>query len=83
MKPSLNIDDEVIRGLERRAVETGRTISLLEKALRLLLASKAGADAPYRLRWNVVPDGVFVGVDLDDRNSLIDRLGESAEGVHN
>ena len=75
MRTTLDLNDEIMRAVKRYAAETGRTVSsLVESALRELLAQVARKDRPYKLRWLVVRGGAQPGVDLTDRDALLDRM---------
>ncbi|CAN5859428.1 antitoxin VapB48 [soil metagenome] len=75
MRTTLDLDDEVMRTLKRRAAETGRTLtSLVEEALRAMLERGSRPDPAYKLEWTVVPGGARPGVDLSDRDALIDIM---------
>lgn len=75
MRTTLNLDDKLMRIVKSRAAKTGRTVSsMIETALRDLLAKEKQAKDSTRLRWTVVSGGVQPGVDLNDRDSLFNRM---------
>lgn len=75
MRTTLNLDDSLMRSLKRRAAETGRTLtSLVEEAIRSMLEREARPASDYRLRWVVVEGGARPGIDVDDRDSLMDIM---------
>ena len=75
MRTTLNLRDDLMRAAKRRAAETGRTLtSLIETALDEPLENEARSDASYLLRWQPVGGGTQPGVDLSDRDALIDRM---------
>ena len=75
MRTTLNLDDNLMRVAKRRAAETGRTLSsMIETALREIIEKENETKPSYRLRWVTVKGGVQPGVDLDDRDALIDRM---------
>lgn len=75
MRTTLNLDDNLMRAVKRRAAETGRTLSsMIEAALREMLEQGKKTKHSYRLRWVTVKGGVQPGVDLADRDALIDRM---------
>lgn len=77
MRTTLNLDDEVMGALRRHAAETGRTLtSLVEEALRSMLEGDSRPDPEYRLEWTVVPGGARPGVDLSDRDALLDIMDD-------
>lgn len=74
MRTTLNLDDRLMRTVKRLAGETGRTItSIVELALRELIDRHEQAE-PYQLRWITVPGGPQPGVDLNDRDALLERM---------
>ena len=75
MRTTLDLDDALMRAIKRRAAETGRTLtSLVETALRELLRRETGPREPFELCWPVVDGGPLPGVDLTDRDALLDRM---------
>lgn len=75
MRTTLNIDDGVMRDLKRRAAETGRSLtSLVEEAIRSLLDRQTQPEPDYRLRWMIVEGGARPGINLSDRDALIDLM---------
>jgi predicted Zn-dependent protease len=75
MRTTLNIDDDLMRTVKKYAAETDRTISaIIETALRYLIEQEQRTDQPYRLRWKTVRGGLQAGVDLTDRDALIDHM---------
>ena len=75
MRTTLDLDDEIMRSLKRRSADTGRTLtSLVEEALRSLLQRGARPAPGYRLEWTVVPGGPRPGIDLSDRDALMDVM---------
>jgi plasmid stability protein len=75
MRTTLNLDDNLMRAAKRRAAETGQTLSeTIEAALRELLEQEKRPKPSYRLRWLTVKGGAQRGVDLADRDALIDRM---------
>lgn len=77
MRTTLDLDDALLRAVKARAAESGRTMtSLIEEALRDHLA-RTGPDAPREpLRWLVVDGPPLPGVDLADRDALLDLMRE-------
>jgi plasmid stability protein len=75
MRTTLNLDDELMRTVKKRAAEKGTTVSAtVETALRELLRQETAPERPYRLRWQTVDGNVQAGVDLTDRDALLDRM---------
>lgn len=74
MRTTLNLDDRLMRTVKRYAGDTGRTItSVIELALRELIDRHERAE-PYHLRWITVRGGAQPGVDLNDRDALLERM---------
>ncbi|MGH8586300.1 MAG: ribbon-helix-helix protein, CopG family [Gammaproteobacteria bacterium] len=77
MRTTLNLDDELMRLVRRRATDTDRTITqFIEAALHDALAANAHGQPPFTFQWKTVRGRLRPGVDLSDRDSLIDRMGE-------
>lgn len=75
MRTTLNLDDELMRTLKRRAAETGRTMTeMIEEALREMLARPSQGREEREFRWVTVKGKVRPGVDLSDRDSLLDAM---------
>jgi hypothetical protein len=76
MRTTLNLDADLMRVVGKRAAETRRSVSsIVESALREFLRHESGAISSYELRWPVVEGGVQSGVNLRDRNALLERMG--------
>ena len=75
MRTTLNIDDDLMRTVKKHAAETDRKIyAVIEPPLRYLIDQERHTDRPYQLRWKAVGSAVQPGVDLTDRDALIDRM---------
>ncbi|HEY3130557.1 MAG TPA: ribbon-helix-helix protein, CopG family [Acidobacteriota bacterium] len=75
MRTTLNIDDELMKSVKRRAAEAGRTITeVIEEALRENLYRNKKGKRPFRLRWVTVKGKLQPGVDLTDRDALYERM---------
>lgn len=75
MRTTLDLDDHLVRAAKQHAAETGRTLSsMIEAALRELLEQESRPRGRYRLQWVVVRGGAQPGVDLTDRDNLLDRM---------
>ena len=75
MKTTLNIDDGVLRAAKKRAAEEGETLTrLVERALRQYLQPGGKPGKPFRLRLLTKKGRLVPGVNLDDRDSLYDRM---------
>ncbi|MBA2593409.1 MAG: hypothetical protein H0U97_14605 [Gammaproteobacteria bacterium] len=77
MRTTLNLDGELMRLVRRHAADTDRAITLfIEAALHDALAANAHGQPPFTLQWKTERGRLRPGVDLSDRDSLIDRMGE-------
>jgi plasmid stability protein len=75
MRTTLNLDDDIMRALKRRAAETGQTMtSLVEEALRELLRRSPREARPFRLKFVTVRGPALPGVDVTNRDSLYERM---------
>ena len=75
MRTTLNLDDDVMRALKRRAAETGRTLTaLVEEALRDMLRRPSRDARPFRLKLVTVRGRRVPGVDVSDRDALYERM---------
>jgi hypothetical protein len=75
MRTTLNIQDDLMKRVKRRAAETGTTITeVVEKALRAAVAGQAPRRERYTLRWNPVAGRTLPGIDLADRDSLYEAM---------
>jgi hypothetical protein len=78
MRTTLNIQDDLMRRVKRRASETGVTITeVVEEALRATVAGQAPRGDRYRLAWKPVPGRTLPGVDLADRDALYESMERS------
>ena len=77
MRTTLDLDDELMRAVKRRAAETRRTLtSIVETALRELLRRENEPTGTFSLDWTPVRGGVQPGVDVTDRDALFRRMDE-------
>jgi plasmid stability protein len=75
MRTTLNLDDELMRTLKRRAAESGRTMTeMIEEALRAMLARPVKEGPEREFRWVTVKGKIQPGVDVADRDSLLDAM---------
>lgn len=78
MRTTVNIDDELLARAKVQAARTHRTIgSVLEEALRRMLDESADRPAPVVLPDFSYPGGLRAGVDLYDKESMAQVLGEA------
>lgn len=75
MRTTLNLDDELMRQARGRAAETGRTLTqIIEESLRGALAERSEDRPSYQLKWTTARGRLLPGVDLFDRDSLINHM---------
>lgn len=77
MRTTLNLDDDLMRSIKQHAASTGRTLtSVVEESLRELLSRVENGERGFTLEWVTVKGGAQPGVDLTDRDALLDRMGD-------
>lgn len=78
MRTTLNLNDDLVRQAKQRAAAEDRTLtSVIEDALRRLLAEDARqTEALYLVPVGGGPRGVLPGVDLSDPRALRDLMDE-------
>ena len=76
MRTTLNLNDDLVRKAKQRAAAEDRTLtSVIEDALRRLLAAESAASQePYRVPVHLGPRGVRPGIDLNDPRTIRDIL---------
>lgn len=75
MRTTLNISDDLMLRVKEVAAKTGKTITaIVEEALAREVAGEATAEGSFRLEWNVVGGPPAQGVDLADRDALIEMM---------
>jgi len=75
MNVILELDDDLVKEIERRIADSGRTMTQeLEDILRAGLRSGAPREEPFRLQLPTVKGELLPGVDLNDRDSLYDIM---------
>lgn len=75
MRTTLNLDDQLMRALKRKAAETGRTMTeMIEEAIRDLLGRPSMPAQEREFTWTTVRGRARPGVDLSDRDSLLDVM---------
>jgi hypothetical protein len=74
MQITIDLNDELMRKAEKKAADDGIPLrDLVEDALRRYLSEKPGASG-YKLKWTTEKGELMPGVDLDDRDSLLDLM---------
>jgi hypothetical protein len=77
MRTTVRLDDRLLADAKREAARRGETFtSLMERALRLVLAKPSPASRRRRVKLPVssAVGGTLPGVDLDDSDALLDVL---------
>jgi len=75
MRTTLNLDDELLRTLKKRAAETGRTMTeMIEEALREMLARPSLEREEREFEWVTVNGEGRPGIDISDRDFLLDVM---------
>lgn len=76
MRTTLNLDDSIVRALKREALNSGRTMTeVIESSLReTLFRKRSAAQKPFRLGMVTIKGSVNPGVDLTDRDNLLDAM---------
>jgi hypothetical protein len=75
MRTTLNIHDDLMRRVKKRAAETGATITeVVEDALRASVAGQAPRRERYVLAWQPMAGRTLPGIDLADRDSLYEAM---------
>jgi hypothetical protein len=74
MRTTIEIGDELLRQLKRKAADEGLTIrQIVETALRVYLGKPLKRKA-YQLKWKTERGRILPGVRLDDRDALFDLM---------
>ncbi len=77
MRTTLNIDDNLMKRVKRYAARSRKTITeVVEEALRREVSGDPLATGRFRLRWEPVEGRLLPGIDLADRDSLLDAMEE-------
>lgn len=75
MRTTLDIDDRLLAAAKRRAAAAGTTLTaFVEHALAAVLAARPGGRDAYRLRWQTHRGRTLPGVDIADRDRLIELM---------
>jgi hypothetical protein len=75
MRTTLNLDDRLLVAARRRAAADGTTLTaFVEAALAAALAPRSKKTQAYRLRWKTHRGRLLPGVDVADRDSLLDVM---------
>jgi hypothetical protein len=75
MRTTLNLNDDLIARVRRVAGRTGKTLTeVIEEALREHLSGARTEDQAFELEWVTVSGKLQAGVDLDDRDALLELM---------
>lgn len=76
MRTTLDLDDELMRTVKRKAAERKTTMTaIVEEALRESLGrGTRPSEKPFKLAWVTVEGRLLPGVDLADRDALYERM---------
>jgi hypothetical protein len=74
MRTTLDINDELLRQVKRRAADEGTSLrAVIESALRSHIG-RPRRGTSYRLHWRTEKGRVRPGVRIDYRDGLFDRM---------
>jgi Arc/MetJ family transcription regulator len=74
MRTTLDINDELLRQVKRRAADEGTSLrAVIESALRAHLGRSPKRDG-YRLRWRTERGRLQPGARIEDREALFDLM---------
>ena len=75
MRTTLDINDEILRQAKKNAADENTSLKeIVERALREHLGKKHKTKQRYKLRWHPEAGRLQRGIDLDDRDSLLDTM---------
>jgi len=75
MRTTVDIDDDILTAARNRARQRRTTLTrVIEEALAAALADRPAGEKPFQLRWTPHDGRLRAGVDLSDRDSLIDAM---------
>ncbi len=75
MRTTLNIADDLMKKVKKRASESGTTITeVVEEALRAAVAGQPPRATRFSLVWHPVSGRTLPGIDLSDRDSLYQAM---------
>lgn len=75
MRTTLNLDDDLMRTVKRRAAESGETMTeIIERALRGQFNSASAPSEPFVFELPTVRGRLRRGVDLTDRDALYELM---------
>lgn len=75
VRTTLNLDDDLMRAVKRRAAESGETMTeIIERALRGQFSRASESAEPFVLELPTVRGRLRSGVDLTDRDTLYELM---------
>lgn len=75
MRTTLNIDDGLMKKVRKMAADSDRTMTeVIEEMIRREVAGARAPAGGFKLEWTAVAGRTRPGVDLDDRDALIDAM---------
>lgn len=75
MRTTLNIDDGLMKKVRKMAADSDRTMTeVIEEMIRREVAGARAPSGRFTLEWTAVAGRARPGVDLDDRDALIDAM---------
>jgi len=75
MRTTLNMNDDLMARVKKIAAQSGKTITeVIEDALRERLSGAKVEAEPFKLAWVTVSGKLQPGVDLDDRDALLELM---------
>ena len=75
MRATLDIDENLLKALQERAVSKGETVeTLIEETLREAVRDTGHPSEPYQLQWVVVRGRALPEVDTASRDALLERM---------
>lgn len=76
MRTTLNLEDGLMKELKQEAAARGTTLTaVMEEAMREhLRRGREATSRGFRLRLVTAPGAPLPGVDLDDRDALLERM---------
>jgi len=75
MRTTLDLDDALLAAARARAAQTGTTLTaVVEEALAAALAPRPPRSKRFQLRWKTHRGRLQPGIDIADRDSLIDAM---------
>ncbi|MFH2007655.1 MAG: DUF2191 domain-containing protein [bacterium] len=78
MRTTLNLDNELLRQVKKIAADTDRTLTeVFQELLWQGLNQRSMPQEEFRMEWTPVRGPVKPGVDLADRDSLLDTMEKS------